>query len=120
MATYERQQKTKSYLKNWTAWSKRINCSGPNISRELLLNQLHISKNTFAQLIEAYSGTNFSGYINNKRLDYSIHLLEDYKRYTIEAVATDSGFSNVRSFYRIFREKYGMTPSEYRNTFEKE
>ncbi|WP_302773595.1 helix-turn-helix domain-containing protein [Parabacteroides johnsonii] len=92
----------------------------PNISRELLLNQLHISKNTFAQLIQAYSGTNFSGYINNKRLDYSIHLLKDYKRYTIEAVATDSGFSNVRSFYRIFREKYGMTPSEYRNTFEKE
>ena len=88
--------------------------------RELLLNQLHISKNTFAQLIQAYSGTNFSGYINNKRLDYSIHLLKDYKRYTIEAVATDSGFSNVRSFYRIFREKYGMTPSEYRNTFEKE
>lgn len=92
----------------------------PNISRELLLNQLHISKNTFAQLIQTYSGTNFSGYINNKRLDYSIHLLKDYKRYTIEAVATDSGFSNVRSFYRIFREKYGMTPSEYRNTFVKE
>lgn len=33
------------------------------------------------------------------------------KPHTIEAI--DSGFNNVRSFYRLFRDKYGMTPLEY-------
>lgn len=81
-----------------------------------MLKQIHISKNVFAQLIRTSNGTNFNGYINNKRLDHSISLLKDYNSYTIEAVAADSGFNNIRSFYRIFRDKFGMTPSEYRDT----
>ena len=90
-----------------------------DISREMLLKRTCIPKNLFAHIIQKYSDTNFSGYINSKRLDYSIHLLKDSQTYTVEAIAIDSGFGNVRSFYRIFREKYGMTPSEYRNTLEK-
>ena len=50
------------------------------------------------------------------RLDYSLVLLKDFKHYTIEAVAIDSGFGNVRTYQRIFRDKYGMTPMEYRKT----
>lgn len=92
----------------------------PDISRDQLLKQIRISKNTFAQLIQTYNGTNFTGYINNKRLEHSIHLLKNFQAYTIEAVAMDSGFNNVRSFYRIFRDKYGMTPSEYRSALKKE
>lgn len=92
----------------------------PDITRERLIKEIHISKNAFAQLIQTYTGTNFSGYINSKRLEYSIRLLRKYDTYTVEAVAMDSGFSNSRNFYRIFREKFGMTPSEYRNTFKQE
>ncbi len=92
----------------------------PDITRERLIKEIHISKNAFAQLIQTYTGTNFSGYINSKRLEYSIRLLRKYDTYTVEAVAMDSGFSNSRNFYRIFREKFGMTPSEYRNTLKQE
>lgn len=88
----------------------------PDISRDALLRQIHISKNVFAHLIQTFTGMNFNGYINSKRLDHSISLLKDYNSYTVEAVAADSGFNNVRSFYRTFRDKYGMTPSEYRDT----
>lgn len=91
-----------------------------NFSREHLLNQLHISKNTFAQLIQAYAGTNFNGYINNKRLEHALRLLKDNPGFTIEAVATDSGFSSARNFYRTFRDKYGMTPAEYRHSLARE
>lgn len=80
---------------------------------------MHISKNVFSQLIQTYSGTNFKGYINSKRLDYSITQLKDNHNHTIEAIAIDSGFNNVRSFYRLFRDKYGMTPSEYRDSVGK-
>lgn len=87
----------------------------PDICRDMLTKRLHIKKNVFAQIIQTYAHTNFNGYINNKRLEYSIRLLKDYHNYTIEAVASDSGFNNVRTYYRQFREKYGMTPAEYRS-----
>ena len=29
-------------------------------------------------------------------------------------IAVDSGFSNLSAFNRVFREMYGMTPSDYR------
>lgn len=91
----------------------------PDINRDQLIKQLHISKNVFSQLIQTYSGTNFKGYINSKRLDYSITQLKDNHSHTIEAIAMDSGFNNVRSFYRLFRDKYGITPSEYRDSVGK-
>lgn len=88
----------------------------PDINRDMLIKRLHIPKNALAQIIQTYAHTNFNGYINKKRLEYSILRLKDYHNYTIQAVAIDSGFSNVRTFYRTFREKYGMTPAEYRET----
>lgn len=88
----------------------------PDINRDMLIKRLHIPKNALAQIIQTYAHTNFNGYINKKRLEYSILRLKDYHNYTIQTVAIDSGFSNVRTFYRTFREKYGMTPAEYRET----
>ncbi|WP_293667953.1 helix-turn-helix domain-containing protein [uncultured Parabacteroides sp.] len=86
----------------------------PELSRDSIIRRTHINKNRIASLIQTFTGTNFNGYINNMRLEYSILLLKDYTNYTIPAVAADSGFNNVRTFYRLFREKYGMTPTEYR------
>jgi transcriptional regulator GlxA family with amidase domain len=34
---------------------------------------------------------------------------------TIEAVAIDSGFGSRNTFYRLFRERFGLTPVEFRN-----
>ena len=73
-------------------------------------------ENRISPLLQTFTGENFNGYINRLRLDYSLVLLKDFKHYTIEAVAIDSGFGNVRTYQRIFRDKYGMTPMEYRKT----
>ena len=88
----------------------------PELTRDSLVKRTRINKNRIAQIIQTFAGTNFNGYVNNMRLEHSILLLRDYKNHTVQAVATDSGFNNVRTFYRLFREKYGMTPIEYRQT----
>lgn len=86
----------------------------PELSRDQLVKLTQINKNKMAQLFQQYEGTNFSGFINNLRLEYSLCLLKDQQNYTIQAVAIDSGFSNVRTYYRLFRDRFGMTPMEYR------
>lgn len=36
---------------------------------------------------------------------------------TIDSIAKASGFSTVRTFQRLFKERYGMTPAEFRERY---
>ena len=58
----------------------------------------------------------FPDYINHLRLDHSVMLLKAKGNYTIEAVAEECGFQSRQTFHRLFIDRYGMTPTEYRKT----
>lgn len=54
-------------------------------------------------------------YINQFRLDYAYHLLVlSNDSVSINSIIIDSGFSSSSTFYRLFKEKFGMTPNEVR------
>lgn len=54
------------------------------------------------------------------RLEHSLELIRSNQEYTIEGIALDSGFSNRQTFHRLFVEKYGMTPTEYKRLLNAE
>lgn len=83
------------------------------LTRDKVVQLSGMNRNRLARVIQEYSGTNFSGFINLMRLDYSLTLLEKGDS-TVESVALDSGFGNVRTYHRLFKERFGMTPAEYR------
>lgn len=89
------------------------------LSRDMILNEISISKTVFARVIQAKTGANFISYVNELRINHSIKLLKQYPNYTIESIAMDSGFNNVRSYYRVFKERFDMSPTEYRKAMEK-
>ncbi len=89
------------------------------LSRDMILNEISISKTVFARVIQAKTGANFISYVNELRINHSIKLLKQYPNYTIESIAMDSGFNNVRSYYRVFKERFDMSPAEYRKAMEK-
>lgn len=92
----------------------------PNFSRDILLQLTPVGKNRISSLLQTFTGENFNGYINSLRLEYSLSLLKKFNHYTIEAIAMDSGFNNVRTYQRLFRDKYGMTPAEYKKSLQTE
>lgn len=92
----------------------------PNFSRDILLQLTPVGKNRISSLLQTFIGKNFNGYINSLRLEYSLSLLKKFNHYTIEAIAMDSGFNNVRTYQRLFRDKYGMTPAEYKKSLQAE
>ena len=86
----------------------------PNFSRDTFMELGLLNRNKAARLLKLYAGTNLSGYINALRLEYAEKLIQEHPELQIKVVALESGFSNVRTFYRLFWEKNGVTPSEYK------
>lgn len=90
----------------------------PDLTRDKILQIINISKNRLSPMIQAFTGENLNGYINGLRLEYSLKLLKENDKYTIEAVAMDSGFNNIRTYQRLFRNKYGMSPAQFKKSLE--
>lgn len=57
--------------------------------------------------------TNFNRYLNDLRLNLAVNLLENSEE-SITELAMESGFASMRTFNRVFGERYRMPPREYR------
>lgn len=88
----------------------------PKMSRDLILKKTNVPKNKFAPLFRKYLGIKYTDYINGLRLDYALKQLEIHPEYTIETIAQECGIPKLQTFYRLFTDKFGMPPAEYRNT----
>ncbi len=86
----------------------------PSLSREDLVRFSGLNRNKLAKVINRNTGLSTIGYINKKRLEYAVEILMKHPEYKIAAVAEMCGIPNVPTFNRLFRTKFGMTPSEYK------
>ena len=59
-------------------------------------------------------GVNFKEYLNTIRYDYVKKLLE-YSNMTVTDICYESGFSDYANFERHFKERFLLSPSQYRN-----
>lgn len=87
----------------------------PTLSREDLTRLAHVDKNRLPQIIQENAGGNLKDYINGLRLDHAVVLMKTHPEYTLDTVASESGFANRSTFFLAFRKKNGMTPSQYKN-----
>lgn len=71
-------------------------------------------KTRFCQLFRQTVGVSFHRYLNDCRMQAALPLLSDTEL-TITSIAESVGIQEGKTFARLFREKYGITPSEYRN-----
>lgn len=76
--------------------------------------ELHLSANYFGDLIKKETGKSPQEYIQNKIMDVAKNKVFDSGK-TISEIAYDLGFKYPQHFTRLFKQKTGMTPNEYRN-----
>ena len=88
----------------------------PDLTRDDLVHIAHTDKNRLAKIMQQHEFANTSDYVNRKRLDYAATELKSHPEYTINAIAESCGLPNVPTFNRLFRKRFGMTPSEFRKT----
>lgn len=78
---------------------------------------LKIHPNLMSKVINYKSDSNFYDLVNKMRVEEFIERskTEDYQKYTIMALAYDSGFNSKATFYRNFKTITGVSPSEFLN-----
>lgn len=89
-----------------------------NFKEEIFLDKmaydLGVSKYVLSRLFAKTFHCNFNRYVNGVRLHYAVSALENTNE-SITAICLESGFESQRTFNRVFKERYKMTPREYRN-----
>lgn len=84
-----------------------------DISLSEIARMYHYNEKYLGTLFKKQVGKSFHDYLNGKRLFRAKKLLEQTSN-SVLAIALRVGFNNVTYFNRLFREHYGMTPSQYR------
>ncbi|WP_099225192.1 AraC family transcriptional regulator [Listeria costaricensis] len=69
--------------------------------------------NYLSRLIKEKTGRTFKTIIQEQRLDKACFLL-NHTDEAIDRIASQIGYQNHSFFYRLFRQKYGISPREYR------
>ena len=104
----------KLYLRICQLMEKEKPFTNAELSREELAQILGTNYKYVADAIrECSDGMTVTEFLNHHRLNYAVHLLTTTDD-TITMISDLSGFNNRSYFNRLFRERYKLTPSEYR------
>ena len=89
------------------------------VSLSSLAEQLGMSDRRLSQIINHHFQKNFMTFINDYRIDFAKHRLENPvdPKETILEVMYDVGFNSKSSFNTLFKKNTGLTPSEYKKKF---
>lgn len=89
--------------------------NNPDLRLSDVALMLGTNRSYLSRLINDEMGTTFCELINDYRVKNAKLLIENSdEEIYLEDIASVSGFNGTSSFYRIFKEKTGLTPGKYR------
>ena len=90
----------------------------PNFSMATLAIILEVPQHHLRYYFNQYLNITFSLYRNRLRVEHAKLLLQDIDttKYSIEGIGSISGFSSKSSYFSVFKDITGLTPTEYQRT----
>ena len=87
----------------------------PLFDRQMLMDQLHLPKERIgAAFSKGSQYASLAAFVNEMRLIHGAKLLIEHPDMSISDVATASGFASNITFAHNFRERYAISPSNFR------
>lgn len=105
-------EKFEEELTNYFASDKPASIGLPTVA--YFAEALHLSANYFGDLIKKETGKSAQEYIQNKIIDIAKHKIFDVNK-SISEIAYELGFKYPQHFSRLFKNRVGYTPNEYRS-----
>lgn len=72
----------------------------------------------FCKYFKRITRKTFTEAVNDYRVDFAVRQLLQSEK-SVSQIGFDSGFNDISHFHRVFRQKYGVSPLQYRNGFMK-
>lgn len=105
-------EKFENLLNSYFSSEKPYSIGLPSVS--YCADELHLSANYFGDLIKKETGKSAQEYIQNKIIDVAKDRVFDTDK-SISQIAYDLGFKYPQHFIRVFKQRTGTTPNEYRS-----
>jgi len=87
----------------------------PSLNRDSLATAVGTNSKYLADAVREYSeGKTVNDLINWWRLHEASNLLRESPSMQVVEVGEEAGFGSSQTFYRLFKDHFGMTPNEYR------
>ncbi|MEY8020009.1 helix-turn-helix domain-containing protein [Muriicola sp. SD30] len=114
-----REKENNSFLENFDVLLKEYFTSDrpqkygtPSVA--YFADQLHLSSNYFGDLIKKETGHSAQEYIQNKLIEEAKERVFDPTK-TVSEIAHELGFKYPQHFTRLFKQRVGHSPSEFRS-----
>ena len=88
--------------------------TNPALGRNELADFLGITQEALAQLIRSEHDQTVHAYINSFRTEEARRILDGDSKETIAEIAARLGFGTARTLQRAFKERFDMTPTQYK------
>lgn len=97
-------------VKQTTIWRKN------DVGLDDLAELIGQPRQYVSQILNEQFGQNFYEYINGLRIEEARELLlqPQHRKSPVQDIAWATGFNNKVSFYRSFKNRFGVTPTEFR------
>ena len=88
-------------------------CCDQILSRETLVLYLNTNRTYIPEAVKVVTGMSFPQYINSIRLEEAVKLINESPQTPIAVIAKKVGLT-APNFRELFKRKYGITPTEYK------
>ncbi len=93
--------------------SRKLFCDS-NFDRETLMADCNLNRRLVTKYFETVMGKSYPKFLAATRVEYAADQIRKYPNYTIEAIAAECGIASRATFYRLFSEHFGISPTDYR------
>jgi two-component system, response regulator YesN len=85
-----------------------------DVSLDCLAQQINLNPCYLSNIFKKDVGMTFLQYLQKTRLDRACTLLKSSPNLSIETISSQVGYQTPTYFFKIFREQFGISPSQWR------
>lgn len=95
-------------------WCADMGYKDSSVNMLTLSHSLDINKNELSQFFSKCQNTTFRIWLSEIRFNAAKKMMKEFPDYNNDIISAECGFSSRSYLYRIFKEKEGCTPVEWR------
>lgn len=111
ISSQEQMEKIEAALGKWCDDRMYKDC---NVTIYSLAANLGCKKNELTEYFNLSQHTNFRTWLSDIRFNEAVRMMKENPEFSNDAISTECGFSSHTQIYRIFKQKTGLSPSQWR------